>query len=51
MTDIDRDELGDYDDYDFGAVRPALSPGQLAFLALIAALILTLLRRLRRRRD
>jgi hypothetical protein len=31
-----------------GDVRPALSPAQLAFLALIAALILTALRRLRR---
>jgi hypothetical protein len=31
-----------------GDARPALSPAQLAFLALIAALILTALRRLRR---
>ena len=31
-----------------GDVRPALTPTQLAFLALIAAVILTTLRRLRR---
>jgi GAF domain-containing protein len=34
-----------------GDVRPALNPAQLAFLALIAALILTALRRLRRERE
>ena len=33
----------------YGDVRPALSPAQLAFLALIAALLLAGLRRLRRR--
>ena len=33
-----------------GEVRPALTPAQLAFLALIAALIITLIRRLRGRR-
>jgi hypothetical protein len=32
-----------------GEVRPALSPAQLAFLALIAALILTAIRRLRQK--
>jgi hypothetical protein len=32
-----------------GDVRPALSPAQLAFLALIAALIVTAIRRLRRK--
>jgi hypothetical protein len=34
-----------------GEVRPALSPAQLAFLALIAALILTAIRRLRPNRG
>jgi hypothetical protein len=34
-----------------GEVRPALSPAQLAFLALIAALILTAIRRLRRKPE
>ncbi len=33
----------------WGDARPALTPSQLAFLALIAALILTALRHLRRR--
>jgi hypothetical protein len=52
MTDTDRDELDFYEDRgDYGEVRPALSPAQLAFLALIAALILTALRRLRRNRT
>jgi hypothetical protein len=32
-----------------GDARPALTPAQLAFLALIAALIITALRRLRRK--
>jgi GAF domain-containing protein len=47
--DLD-DEPVPSDEGDFGEVRPALSPAQLAFLALIAALILTAIRRLRRRR-
>jgi hypothetical protein len=34
-----------------GDVRPALTPAQLAFLALVAAVILTALRRVRRRRT
>jgi hypothetical protein len=33
-----------------GGARPALTPAQLAFLALIAALIVTAIRRLRRNR-
>ena len=36
---------------DAGVVRPALTPAQLAFLALIAALIVTAIRRLRRSRQ
>jgi hypothetical protein len=49
VTQTRRNDAGLDDDY--GAVRPALSPAQLAFLALIAALILTALRRLRRKRS
>jgi hypothetical protein len=43
VAEVD-DELADA----YGDVRPALSPAQLAFLALIAALILAGWRRMRR---
>ena len=40
---------GELGDSGVGEVRPALTPAQLAFLALIAAILLTLIRRIRRR--